>query len=384
MITVTIKSNAPTGVKYITYYTDDGSTPNSGTKNYIASFTINKTTTIKAVNYYNGNYSGICVKTITIKDTNSSEESQKSKGNSWVFGGISQNLHNLLGTNITSSKLDIYSEENAYKNYINRFILTSDGNTNTNAEYVIPEETFYYQPSEGDTKSVKGLIGYEIGLSNVVKDNSFFLTLTGIHYSKYSYTTTQNLNTKVLRSFVLSPNELLDYNITSYNKEPYFNKMVVTTMGDAGGYNAHQYTSILSFEKTSQNQYKIIDIAPKDDYNKESNGSISVYKGLDRYYDNIREKFSFMFPFGYGHPKPGDDVPELNFKEASINDSKNTISNNKEYNVNGSWQVSSDKDLGGTLAGITEDSVQPADNHLTDIKPDILKESAEIVTGYLT
>lgn len=295
---IRIESNAPLGINYTTYYTTDNTSPDSSTTIYTSPFPITETTTIKAVNYYLGRYSPMIVKKIVIEkntpDESPDEPSESPyEGDTWVFENISQNLHNLLGTNLTSGNPDIYNNEVAYENYENRFVLTSDGNTNTNASYVVPEETFYYQPSEGEMKSVDGLTGYEIGLSNVVNDNAFFLTLTGIHYSKYSYTTAQDLNTKVLRSFVLTPNELYDYNITTHGNKPYFNKMVVTTMGDSTGTDAHQYTSILSFSNKEYNElegkvgYKITDVVLRDDYDKNSNGSISVYKGLERYYDNI-------------------------------------------------------------------------------------------------
>ena len=385
---ITIESNTPLGIDYITYYTTDNTTPDSSTTIYNNPFPITETTTIKAVNYYLGKYSPMIVKKIVIEkntpDESPDEPSESPyKGDTWVFENISQNLHNLLGTNLTSGNPDIYNTDVAYKNYENRFVLTSDGNTNTNASYIVPEETFYYQPSEGEMKSVDGLTGYEVGLSNIVNNNAFFLTLTGIHYSKYSYTTAQDLNTKVLRSFVLTTNELYDYNITSYENKPYFNKMVVTAMGDSTGTDAHQYTSILSFNNKEFDElegkfgYKITDVVPKDDYDKNSNGSISVHKGLERYYDNIQERFSFMFPFGYGIPEDYD----LNHTEAKID--KNIVSENKKYKVGNFWYVP-DKALGGTIAGITEDSVQPANNHLMTESPDILSECAEIVTGYLT
>lgn len=381
---ITIESNAPLGIDYTTYYTTDNTTPDSSTTIYNNPFPITETTTIKVVNYYLGRYSPMIVKKIVIEKNTPDEPSESPyKGDTWVFENISQNLHNLLGTNLTSGNPDIYNNEVAYKNYENRFVLTSDGNTNTNASYIVPEETFYYQPSEGEMKSIDGLTGYEIGLSNVVNDNAFFLTLTGIHYSKYSYTTAQDLNTKVLRSFVLTPNELYDYNITTHGNKPYFNKIVVTTMGDSTGTDAHQYTSILSFSNKEYNElegkfgYKITDVVPRDDYDKNSNGNISVQKGLEKYYDDIQERFSFMFPFGYGIPEDYD----LNHTEAKID--KNIVSENKKYKVDDYWYVP-DKALGGTIAGITEDSVQPADNHLMTDNPDILSECAEIVTGYLT
>jgi hypothetical protein len=72
-----------------------------------------------------------------------------------------------------------------------------------------------------------------------------YLTLTGIHYSKYVYTTIETKISEVLRSFVLTSNDLDDdYKISLEDDKnwdgywPYFNKMLVTTMGDKAGPNA--------------------------------------------------------------------------------------------------------------------------------------------------
>lgn len=379
-ITSTAESNS------ILYYTDDGTTPiKNEEKKYNELFPITGDTTIRVLavpsnTKYQDTYYTKVVKYIP-------ENPEESTAHGKILGNeVSQTLHDLLNNDFTVTNpenKEIWDSNESYKNYVNKFILDST------LEYDVTAETFSYQASNGEYKSIKGCPRYTIAMNNILfkpdnpYDTYFPLTLSGIHYSKYLYLNEPQTNSKILRSFVLTPNDLNAYNIDTYCNDsgeyiPYFNKMLTSSMADSGGTNAHQYTAILNFTRdVDELVYKLYSSERISEYNKNQNGNISLESGLNEAYDKITEKFTFMFPFGYARSNA-----DLNFEKASIDGKE--VSTNRNYNEIEQVWGNNNKDLGGTLAAISEDRVEPADSHLTEDNPNILEEAARVVTGYLT
>lgn len=387
-----IKITSNTESNSILYYTDNGTTPIKNEENkYNEPFGITGDTTIRVLavpsdDKYQDTYYTKVVKYIP-------ENPKESAAHGKILGDeVSKKLHELLGTNFTdtnSETKEIWGSNESYKNYVNKFILDST------LEYDVTTETFSYQASTGEYKSIKGCPRYTIKMSDILfkpnnpYDTYFPLTLSGIHYSKYLYLNEPQVNSKVIRSFVLTPNDLNAYNIDTYCNDsgkyiPYFNKMLTSSMADSGGTDAHQYTAILNFirEIDDSNQekklvYKLYSSECISEYDKDENGNISLKSGLDKAYDKITEKFTFMLPFGYARSNA-----DLNFEKASIDGKE--VSTNRNYNETGQVWGNNNKDLGGTLAAISEDRIEPADSHLTEDNPNILEEAAKVVAGYLT
>jgi hypothetical protein len=157
---------------------------------------------------------------------------------------VSKTLHTLLSTGFKTDddSNNLWDGPDYYNNYTNKFILDST------LDCEISNDNFLYQTSNGEYKSINGYAKYNIELKDVLfnpdkpNEKYFPLTLSGIHYSKYLYLTKQEPITKTLRSFVLKPGDLDNYNLSLYEynnkKIPYANKSLAIAEADTSSDNS--------------------------------------------------------------------------------------------------------------------------------------------------
>lgn len=288
----------------------------------------------------------------------------------------SKTLNTLVGSSVTGEGKEIYADSNAYVNYKNNFKLTSTETQSNvgNGEDSSGNKTLTYLTSQGKEETITNFQQYNKKISDIIYNDEFSkyfnLTLSGIHYSKYMYLTKKLENVMQLKSFVLNTNDLTDYQLISDGQNIYFSHILVTSNTDESGHNCHQHLAVLTLEKRSGYYYKK-GVNQFETYNLGDDGDIDVHKALELNYDEISQYFNFLFPFGYGHNG-------RNSSPARKENNDPIISNNVDFNRTTSYYA---LDLGGTLAGITEDSIEPANQH---VNKNTLEHFTPQVLGILT
>ena len=285
----------------------------------------------------------------------------------------SNTLNTLVGASQGSGK-EIYEDATSYMNYKNEFLLTSTESSSTKTGNT-KDKTLAYLASDGSDSTITDFQQYNRKLSQLLHNESFTnyfkLTLSGIHYSKYLFLTKALQNVKMLRSFVLNTDDLIDYNLFNNNGYIHFSHMLMTSNTDESGHNCHQHIAIVDFKRLSSSSYSKSGVQQLETFNLGDDGNIDVHKALDLNYDKISEQFKFLFPFGYGHDG-------RNASPARKDNNNPIISNNKDFNKTTNYYS---LDLGGTLAGITDSAIEPADQHVSQ---NALEYFAPAVLGYLT
>ncbi len=387
----TITTNTPSTV----YYTLTGAEPTASPDNIGTNFSLDKDTTVRVLAVPNdqNNFKSTYYTTI-IKVNISSQDQGQSTGQGKILGDeVSKTLHTLLNTGYKTetNNNNLWDGKDYYNNYTNKFILDST------LDCEISDDNFHYQASNGEYKSINRCAKYEIEMKDILFDPDnpyekkyFPLTLSGIHYSKYLYLTKQEPITKTLRSFVLRPGDLDNYNLSLYEynnqKVPYANKSLAIAEADTKGDNSWYCWSVnkLTAYETSNsyggfdyNKYALARNA--EDAKKEKQVPLEdVLQSGNLPYEHLK----FIFPVHYlwDQDHSGqfwtDNNPAVgkNDSDEIIGFSKSTDST---YKLDYGFRM-------GTLGMIKDETIEPSDNHSTDRDRDIFRECGKVSLGYLS
>lgn len=380
------------------YYTLTGAEPTTGSTEG-TSFSLTKDTTVRvlAVPNNQNNFKSTYYTTIIKVNIPSQDQGQdQNKGQGKVLGDeVSKTLHTLLNTGYKTetNNNNLWDGKDYYNNYTNKFILDST------LDCEISDDNFHYQASNGEYKSINRCAKYEIEMKDILFDPDnpyekkyFPLTLSGIHYSKYLYVIKQEPITKTLRSFVLRPGDLDNYNLAlcKYNDKyiPYSTKSLAIAEADTSSDNSWACWSVnrLVATPTSNTGYTGFD------YSKETLGRHAYNAGKEKQVD-LHEIFQngdlpyshlkFIFPVHYlwdqdhsGQFYTGTNIPVS--KEGQINNDKVGYSTTTESKkMEHGYRM-------GTLGMIKDETIEPSDDHSTNESRDIFAECGKVSLGYLS
>ena len=334
----------------------------------------------------------------------------------------SKQYNELINSDQQGAGKELWESEAAYKNYVNDFKLTFK--KEEKAKGSEETDTIQYINHKGEADNLSNYEYITKNLSEInydaQKGNHKYLnlTLSGMHLSKYCYLNKQSESCPLLRPFVLSVDDLSNYNlqcnktasksraiennpddIAPDENEPdtggggittpiqdkglFFNKALMISNTDASNHSCVYQVHILNFNapdyctgQYSNKNNPLVNIRNKD-FTGEGDGDVSVQIGLQENIDVLKENFNFLFPVGYGY---SETIPEIDADYDASEAKRNgtvSISNNKIIST-GSY---SDKDLGGTIAGISGNNILPGDHHSSN---NILVRFVPFVMGYLT
>ena len=338
----------------------------------------------------------------------------------------SEQYNKLVNSNQQGAGAELWENEAAYENYVNDFKLTSKEAKGEEKEESLEKSDIQYINHKGEADNLSNYKYITKNLSEINYDAQsgnhkyLNLTLSGMHLSKYCYLNKQNENCPLLRPFVLSTDDLSNYNlqcnkpasksraiennpddtapdenepdtgggggpsIPLSEKDLFYNKILMISNTDSAGHSSYYQLHILKFN--SANEYigigdKLTNIKLKD-FIGEGDGDISVQVGLSENMDVLKKNFNFLFPIGYGYSKSISELPGYDYdgNDAKIN-GINRISSNKQIPTNSSQYSDENCDLGGTIAGISGNSIIPGDHHTGR---NILVSYVPVVMGYLT
>lgn len=283
----------------------------------------------------------------------------------------SEVFNELVKSKVVGEGTEIWSSDKAYQNYKNNFTLSIKGSKTT--------DNFSYITDEGEKKLIPNeYIQHSTNLADIGYDelegNHKYvnMTLTGIHLSKYCYLNNKNDTCPVLRPFVRNISDLtpykLAYKTTGGVNQIYYTSMLMISLTDATSSGSTYYqTNIVNFSEeftaTSNEQLTPISVG---EYEQDKDDNTSVQNGLRANIDAIKNNFKFLFPIGYGYRKKIINGPDKEYSASPAKLNGNIlISTNREianvyYGYNSSIGA---MDLGGTLAGISGNTVQPGDHH---------------------
>lgn len=379
------------------YYTLDGTEPtDSSTKETNFDLTTDTTVKVLAVPNDQTNFESTYY-TTRVKVNIPSQDQGQNTGQRKILGDeVSLTLHTLLNTGYETetNNNNLWDGDSYYENYTNKFILDST------LPYEISKENFQYQASDGKYKPINGCIKYNFDLDNILFESSnpdkdyFPLTLSGIHYSKYLYTTEQKPITKTLRSFVLKSGDLDNYNLSlcTYNDKnvPYANKSLAIAEADTACDNSWHCWSVnkLTAYETS-NSYGGFDYnkyaLSRNAENAKKEKQIPLEEVLQS--GNLPyEHLKFIFPVHYlwDQDHKGQFWTSNN-PAVGKNDTNNIIGFSKSTETSTDTENKLDHSFRmGTLGMIKDETIEPADNHSTDRSRDIIRECGKVSLGYLS
>lgn len=289
--------------------------------------------------------------------------------------------------------------ESNYEAYKNDFKLNYGSNSNESSK---EEITYMSSVIQNYTTDICEKI--ETTLDQFYNNKHINLNLSGIHYSKYAYTTSQ-FQGNVLKSFVNSVSDLSNYNIGCYtteekiNEEKYYkstaynNKILLLNIVDKGGINPECQVSKIGITydgKFSIKDHSRIKSNRYDDniYNRD------VHTSLTSAFDSIENDFSFLFPIGYGGYYEAENGDEMDKKGGNILVHNQDDTGHKSPYFGGTeekdiWDLGVRIDLenknlqdqSGTLGACVNNTIEPGDHHG---KGCIITGFTPIIMGYLT
>ena len=302
-----------------------------------------------------------------------------------VSGNTSDILNKLVNSPTQGTGEDLWGSEDSYKQYVNDFHLEPDNKDYTSIGNLESGKLEYIKKDGSSSGELSDFKTYTTTLDKVLYDDRYLnLTFSGIHYSKYYYTTKKEAKSGILRPFVLTDSDLSEYKIEYNNttKEFYYNKAVMFAIGNEGGDNTWIRGCLGTFSNSNNCTEATPIIGTNADGNDKDDGGgdkdIPATLFLSVNSDLLLETFKFLFPMVVAH-RGGWGTK---FREAHKGNTP--VSENVEIKT-GNY---TDYQLGGTLIGIASDStMEPGDHFLGKTASgdkNALTRFIPYVMGYLT
>lgn len=298
---------------------------------------------------------------------------------------ISTSLYNeLTGEELeeTEETKDLYDDSQNYQNYKNNFKLKFG----TNGPLIETTESINYLSSIS-----KDIIDYKCNKISTTLDkfyndsnNEINLKLSGIHYSKYAYTTKQYMGS-TLRPFALTVEDLNRYNIevitNNQNKLTAYNsKALMICTADKSGTKSEMQVSIVTLDNTGA----ILSSSRMNDLQYDSDSlAFNIHDGFNKNFDDIKANFPFLFIMGYGYWDKNQKDEGLESKGDIILKENNGNAYHTPGDLGDKAKLKSNtKGSGaGTIVGYNESSIEPADQHVTG---NFHTEFVKYIIAYLT
>lgn len=297
----------------------------------------------------------------------------------------SERFNQLIGAPVIGVGEELSDSPTAYENYTNNFHLSTTraadiatGNANGKLVYINSngdeEETLDYT----EYKTTLERLYYDEQSQKINTSRTFPLTLSGIYHSKYYYITKQKTQTGILRSFVLTDEDLEYYSLGINNNNIQFTRMLFMAMGDQGGDNSRISGGIPLFQGNTCMKTNLLPAINRKGQNSDKGGGdkdFSIQTFIQTNYSSILDVFHFLFPVGFGYHWG------TSMKEATRNGVVLSPNSRISEGVYTSFQ------LAGTLAGVTTSGLVEPGDHYTNIsggEKNSLTAFIPIVLGCLT
>lgn len=213
---------------------------------------------------------------------------------------LSSTLHSIIKSPSTGTEIELWSDSESYKNFVNKYSLSFSqslgANTNTN--------TFNYL---GNTQVLESINNYlEINTTlDQVYDSNIPLSFSGIHYSKYYKENTQEtVYLPTLTPLINTTDQLDTYGLEIINDKPYFKEATTIAEfrsggGGLDGDDSHFYINKRNFETSTGDFLGSASITKSAEQKNDKARGYALYKNANEgihLYDNP-EYFRDFFPY---------------------------------------------------------------------------------------